>query len=258
MTRPTRTEWPTTCELCEEHTTALAQLARWSLAHGRAIDLVVAALCIDVLERERTDEGLRLDPSVNGIMWANVRNEASALATLLPPDWIEDLWTVLRFSVASGSVSPDSDPERALLESRCSATAAWVPDVGVRSLGHAGEAVPRASVHVPVLPRPVRARRGRARGSHGSRAAAVPLHRLPSEGLAAAGVRPALICMHSTSVRIDSVTHEELKRLAAELRTTVGNTVTVAVRALRQDRMGAQLTEPLRDDETGWLDADLG
>jgi len=67
-----------------------------------------------------------------------------------------------------------------------------------------------------------------------------------------------LICMHSTSVRIDSATHEELKRLAAELHTTVGNTVSLAVRALRQDRIGSQLTEPLRDDETGWLDADLG
>ena len=67
-----------------------------------------------------------------------------------------------------------------------------------------------------------------------------------------------LICMHSTSVRIDSATHEELKRLAAELQTTVGNTVTLAVRALRQDRVGAQLTHPLRDDETEWLDADLG
>ena len=45
-----------------------------------------------------------------------------------------------------------------------------------------------------------------------------------------------LICMHSTSVRIDAGTHEELKRLAAELNTTVGNTVTLAVRALRQDQ----------------------
>lgn len=42
-----------------------------------------------------------------------------------------------------------------------------------------------------------------------------------------------LICMHSTSVRIDAATHEHLKRLAAELHTTVGNTVTLAVRALR-------------------------
>lgn len=67
-----------------------------------------------------------------------------------------------------------------------------------------------------------------------------------------------LICMQSTSVRIDVSTHEELKRLAAELHTTVGNTVALAVRALRQDRVGAELAQPLRDDEARWLDADLG
>jgi hypothetical protein len=66
-----------------------------------------------------------------------------------------------------------------------------------------------------------------------------------------------LICMQSTSVRIDVATHDELKRLAAELDTTVGNTVALAVRALRQDRMGAELTAPLTDDEAAWLDADL-
>lgn len=67
-----------------------------------------------------------------------------------------------------------------------------------------------------------------------------------------------LICMQSTSVRIDAVTHAELKRLAAELHTTVGNTVSLAVRALRQDRVGAELTTPLRRDEASWLDAELG
>lgn len=67
-----------------------------------------------------------------------------------------------------------------------------------------------------------------------------------------------LICMHSTSVRIDCETHEELKRLAARLDTTVGRTVTLAVRALRQERMGAQLSAPLTDGETSWLDADGG
>jgi hypothetical protein len=67
-----------------------------------------------------------------------------------------------------------------------------------------------------------------------------------------------LICMQSTSVRIDVLTHEELKRLAAELNTTVGNTVSLAVRALRQDRMGNELNAPLRRDESAWLDADLG
>lgn len=67
-----------------------------------------------------------------------------------------------------------------------------------------------------------------------------------------------LMCMQSTSVRIDVSTHEDLKRLAAELNTTVGNTVTLAVRALRQDRIGLDLRSPLDADEELWLDADLG
>jgi hypothetical protein len=67
-----------------------------------------------------------------------------------------------------------------------------------------------------------------------------------------------LMCMHSTSVRIDGATHEDLKRLAAELNTTVGHTVTLAVRALRQDRIGSDLQSPLGADEEMWLDAELG
>jgi hypothetical protein len=67
-----------------------------------------------------------------------------------------------------------------------------------------------------------------------------------------------LFCMQSTSVRIDRSTHDELKRLAAKLDTTVGETVAIAVRALRQDRIGNELGTELRDDESAWLDADLG
>lgn len=67
-----------------------------------------------------------------------------------------------------------------------------------------------------------------------------------------------LICMQSTSVRIDAATHDELKRLAADLGTTVGQAVAVAVRSIRQHRMGQELAAPLRDDESAWLDADLG
>ena len=67
-----------------------------------------------------------------------------------------------------------------------------------------------------------------------------------------------LICMHSTSVRIDVATHEELKRLANDLGETVGHTVALAVRSLRQAQIGAQLRAPLRDDESAWLDVDLG
>jgi hypothetical protein len=64
--------------------------------------------------------------------------------------------------------------------------------------------------------------------------------------------------MQSTSVRIDTATHDDLKRLAAEFDTTVGNTVTLAVRALRQDHIGSQLHTPPVGDEDDWLDADLG
>lgn len=41
-------------------------------------------------------------------------------------------------------------------------------------------------------------------------------------------------------------------------RLAVGNTVSLAVRALRQEWVGADLAAPLRDDETAWLDADVG
>lgn len=67
-----------------------------------------------------------------------------------------------------------------------------------------------------------------------------------------------LICMQSTSVRIDTATHQELKRLADDLGTTVGQAVAIAVRSLRQDHIGQELVAPLRDDETSWLDAELG
>jgi hypothetical protein len=66
-----------------------------------------------------------------------------------------------------------------------------------------------------------------------------------------------LICMHSTSVRIDVGTHRELKRLAAELGASVGDTVALAVRRLRQDRIGAQLAAEPSSDEADWLDADF-
>lgn len=68
-----------------------------------------------------------------------------------------------------------------------------------------------------------------------------------------------LICMQTTSVRIDIATHDQIKRLAASLGTTVGNTVTLAVRSLAQHQIGAELASaPLREDEVAWLDADLG
>ncbi len=63
--------------------------------------------------------------------------------------------------------------------------------------------------------------------------------------------------MQSTSVRIDVETHERLKALAAELGATVGETVAVAVRHLRQERIGAELVGSQTQQDTDWLDADL-
>jgi hypothetical protein len=51
---------------------------------------------------------------------------------------------------------------------------------------------------------------------------------------------------------------EELKRLARDLGTTVGEAVAIAARRLRQQRMGRDLNTPLTADEKSWLDADLG
>ena len=62
----------------------------------------------------------------------------------------------------------------------------------------------------------------------------------------------------TTTIRIDRTTHEELKRLADKRDATVTETVSRAVRLLRQDEMGRQLAQPLEDDEVDWLDADLG
>lgn len=66
-----------------------------------------------------------------------------------------------------------------------------------------------------------------------------------------------LICMQSTSVRISGETHRALKGVAAELGLSVGDTVDLAVRRLIQNRMGRELSEPLDNEETQWLEADL-
>lgn len=62
----------------------------------------------------------------------------------------------------------------------------------------------------------------------------------------------------TTSVRIDRRTHSEIKRLAHDLDRSVGETVALAIRHLRQERMGLQLANPLDAADVQWLDADLG
>lgn len=64
--------------------------------------------------------------------------------------------------------------------------------------------------------------------------------------------------MQSTSVRIDAATHRELKKLAASMEASVGDTVALAVRRLRQDQIAVEMSRELTSEDLVWLDADLG
>lgn len=59
-------------------------------------------------------------------------------------------------------------------------------------------------------------------------------------------------------LRVSERTHAGFKREAERRGETIDSVASAALRALRQKEMGRQLTEPLRDDEQAWLDADLG
>ncbi len=62
----------------------------------------------------------------------------------------------------------------------------------------------------------------------------------------------------TTTIRVDRITHQELRRLSERDHTSISDTVARAVLALRQDEMGRQLTAEPTDEEQAWLDADLG
>ncbi|MBA3741348.1 hypothetical protein [Sporichthya sp.] len=62
--------------------------------------------------------------------------------------------------------------------------------------------------------------------------------------------------MQSRSVRVDLSTHREIKALAAELGTSIGDTVALAIRRLRQDQIGAQLRTEQTAAEAAWQDAE--
>ena len=62
----------------------------------------------------------------------------------------------------------------------------------------------------------------------------------------------------TTTIRISRDTHARVTRLAAERHETIDELVSSALRALRQDGMGRDLSEELTEDETAWLDADAG
>lgn len=66
------------------------------------------------------------------------------------------------------------------------------------------------------------------------------------------------VMAETTTIRISRDTHSRVTRLAAERHETIDETVSKALRALRQDSMARDLAAELTDDETAWLDADAG
>ena len=62
----------------------------------------------------------------------------------------------------------------------------------------------------------------------------------------------------TTTIRISRDTHARVTRLAAERHETIDETVSKAIRALRQDAMARDLAAELTGDETAWLNADAG
>ncbi|MFT3887072.1 MAG: hypothetical protein QM713_02755 [Arachnia sp.] len=62
----------------------------------------------------------------------------------------------------------------------------------------------------------------------------------------------------TTTIRVTRPARDALNDLAARRGETLTDTITRAVRLLEQDAIGQELSEPLRDDEQAWLDADAG
>ena len=60
----------------------------------------------------------------------------------------------------------------------------------------------------------------------------------------------------TTTIRVSRETRDALAELAARQGQTLSDAVAVATRLLQQESIGRELSVPLRDDETAWLDAD--
>lgn len=84
------------------------------------------------------------------------------------------------------------------------------------------------------------------------------------------GVTVAFVGPHPTStvpytdrmaatkmLRVSERTHEGFRREALARGVTIDEVAAAALRALRQTRMGVELSAPLGADETEWLDAPL-
>ncbi|MFT4233472.1 MAG: hypothetical protein QM607_00465 [Microbacterium sp.] len=62
----------------------------------------------------------------------------------------------------------------------------------------------------------------------------------------------------TTTIRVSRATRDILNGLAARRGESLADTVSRGARLLEQERIGHDLSTPLRDDELDWLDADAG
>lgn len=66
------------------------------------------------------------------------------------------------------------------------------------------------------------------------------------------------VVAETTTIRISRDTHARVTRLAAERNETIDETVSKAIRALRQDEMARDLAARLDGHDATWLDGDAG
>lgn len=62
----------------------------------------------------------------------------------------------------------------------------------------------------------------------------------------------------TTTIRVSRQTHGRITRLAQQRQESIDQTVSRALRALRQLTMGRELNTELTEEEKVWLDAELG
>jgi len=62
----------------------------------------------------------------------------------------------------------------------------------------------------------------------------------------------------TTTFRVSRAARDALHKLAIQRGETLTDTVARAARLLEQEIIGNELSQPLRDDELTWLDADVG
>lgn len=88
------------------HHGAVAAVAAWCLEYGRTCHRDEVALCLDVLEEHRGDDGYALDrPTVMHLLRIDMFNTASMLRTVLPTGVVEAMWNVLSSLHESGRLT---------------------------------------------------------------------------------------------------------------------------------------------------------